>query len=245
MAAPDAALLQIFREETEERLARVSDTLLALESGAAAPQAVDSLFRDVHSIKGNAGMVGFDEARALAHSMEDTLEGSRENGVVTAETIQALLAAADEIARSVAGDGGPSASPDQSQEKSPPPETEPTTPVSQPSASPSIRVSTSKVDDLLDVVGEAAVHGRRMEHLLGSGGWRREPGRRARPRRAPGRRPAGRRARAPHAAPVLRDGAPPAPSGTSRRRRARRWSSCSPAPTRSSTAPCWTDCRRP
>jgi two-component system, chemotaxis family, sensor kinase CheA len=168
MTAPDAALLQIFREETEERLARVSDTLLALESGAAAPQAVDSLFRDVHSIKGNAGMVGFDEARALAHSMEDTLEGSRENGVVTAETIQALLAAADEIARSVAGDGGPSASPDQSQEKSPPPETEATTPVSQPSTSPSIRVSTSKVDDLLDVVGEAAVHGRRMEHLLGS-----------------------------------------------------------------------------
>jgi two-component system chemotaxis sensor kinase CheA len=171
MSAPDFTLLQIFREETDERLARISDTLLALESGAPAPEAVDSLFRDVHSIKGNAGMVGFDEARAIAHSMEDTLESSRESGTVTAGTIQALLGAADAIARSVAGEAArptpEDSPPDAGANGSPDPAPGPP-PTSQASAPPSIRVATSKVDDLLDVVGEAALHGRRIEHLLGS-----------------------------------------------------------------------------
>ena len=51
------------------------DTLLALEAGRAAPDAVDSLFRDAHTIKGAAGMLGLGEIHVLAHAVEEILDG--------------------------------------------------------------------------------------------------------------------------------------------------------------------------
>ena len=68
MTAPDAEILEVFREEATERLDRMVETLLALEAGRAHADAVDSLFRDAHSIKGSAGMVGIEEVqRDRAH----------------------------------------------------------------------------------------------------------------------------------------------------------------------------------
>ena len=67
MSEPDQEFLEIFRDEASGRLDRIVDTLLALENGSAAPDAVDSLFRDTHTIKGAAGMVGLDgDQRARA-----------------------------------------------------------------------------------------------------------------------------------------------------------------------------------
>jgi len=193
MNEPDAALLAIFREETIERLDRVVDVLLAAESGAAESPAVDLLFRDVHSIKGNAGMVGFEEARAVAHAMEDLLEGPRERGSLPAELVDPLLRASDAIRRAIDGesgvaadalaalgradapaaDSGPTPAPvgQPAPPAEPAPAAEPAPPADrafaagQPSAANSIRVSADKVDELLDSVGEAALHHRRVEHL--------------------------------------------------------------------------------
>ena len=67
MSEPDREFLEIFRDEARGRLDRIVDTLLALESGSAAADAVDSLFRDIHTIKGAAGMVGLADVSALAH----------------------------------------------------------------------------------------------------------------------------------------------------------------------------------
>ena len=66
MTEPDAEILEVFREEATERLDRMVETLLAIEAGKAGPDAVDSLFRDAHSIKGSAGMVGIDGVREIA-----------------------------------------------------------------------------------------------------------------------------------------------------------------------------------
>ena len=73
----DPEIFEVFREEVAERLDNMVETLLALEAGRAPADAIDSLFRDAHSIKGSAGMVGLDDARSIAHSMEDLLEDAR------------------------------------------------------------------------------------------------------------------------------------------------------------------------
>ena len=192
MSQADAALLAIFHEETAERLDRVVEVLLAVEGGSAGQGAVDSLFRDVHSIKGNVGMVGFDEAQRLAHAMEDVLERAREGGELPGELVQPLLNATDAIRRSVAGSsegieealeelartavpadlgaGGAAATvPAPSVEPAEPaPGVSPTPEASRGAAAPaaSLRVGADKVDRLLDAIGEAGLHRRRMDHLL-------------------------------------------------------------------------------
>ena len=47
----DDQVLQIFREECHERLARIEASLLAVEGGDADPGTIDALFRDAHSIQ--------------------------------------------------------------------------------------------------------------------------------------------------------------------------------------------------
>ena len=64
----DADFLEIFRDEANERLDSMVDTLLALEGGSG-PDAIDALFRDAHTIKGGAGMLGLDDvARSRTRS---------------------------------------------------------------------------------------------------------------------------------------------------------------------------------
>ena len=180
MSGPDAALLDLFREETAERLDRIVEGLLAAEAGGARAQQVDALFRDVHSIKGNAGMVGFDEARAIAHAMEDLLDRSRERGELAPVLVEPLLQASDAIRRSVDGEQGVAApaiarlSVHDGEEAwpaaAPPDAPEPAAaPSSSPAGGGSLRVAAEKVDTLLDAVGEASLHHRRIEHLVGDG----------------------------------------------------------------------------
>jgi two-component system chemotaxis sensor kinase CheA len=151
MSSPDPEILEVFREEATERLDRMVETLLALESGHAADDAIDSLFRDAHSIKGSAGMVGIEEVRTIAHTMEDVLEKARETGVFSPELADPMLEATDALRRAVTGEG--------------------TAP--RPTVTPerrSMRMSTEKVDGLFDAVGETVLHSRRLELLLDGDG---------------------------------------------------------------------------
>jgi two-component system chemotaxis sensor kinase CheA len=154
VTVPDLELLQVFSEEAIERIDRMVETLLALESGHAADDAIDSLFRDAHSIKGSAGMVGIDEAHAIAHRIEDSLEGPREQGVFPPELADTLLRQTDELRRAVVGNGDVATAETAEPERS------------QPEERRSVRMSTDKVDRLLDAVGETVLHSRRLEHLL-------------------------------------------------------------------------------
>lgn len=59
---------------------------------------IGRLFRDLHTIKGNAGTYGFDRLAKLAHASEDILEDLKEPITVrTAVTLEALLAKIDEM----------------------------------------------------------------------------------------------------------------------------------------------------
>jgi two-component system, chemotaxis family, sensor kinase CheA len=165
----------IFRDEATERLDHIVETLLALEAGRAAPDAVDALFRDAHTIKGAAGMLGLDEIQVLAHAVEDVLDDVRGSDDFPPELIDPLLRAADSLRQHVEGTGeadadlleeladsrrqaglGPAQLP------APLPE-----PLRQDVKRRSIRVPAEKLDRLLDLVGETVLHRRRLEHAIG------------------------------------------------------------------------------
>jgi two-component system chemotaxis sensor kinase CheA len=101
--AANAELLGIFREETNERLDRMVETLLEIESQGGGSEPIATLFRDVHSIKGNAGMLGFTEVQEVAHAMEDILQATRATGILDKGLISPLLAASDAIRDLAAG----------------------------------------------------------------------------------------------------------------------------------------------
>jgi two-component system, chemotaxis family, sensor kinase CheA len=172
---PDAEILEVFRDEATERLDRMVETLLEIESGRAGADAVDSLFRDAHSIKGSAGMVGIEQVRAIAHQMEDALEGARASGTFSRELTDPMLRATDALRQAVHG-GDDIASPALKElaetiGKQPAAEVSEAAKPSSDASAPtggrrSMRMSAAKVDRLLEAVGETALQSRRLERLL-------------------------------------------------------------------------------
>jgi two-component system chemotaxis sensor kinase CheA len=102
-----AELNDVFREEATTRLDQMDAALLAMESGDSGAEAIDSLFRNAHTIKGSAGMLGFDDIRLLGHAVEDVLASVREAGVFPPELAGPLLRATAALRAQVAGSGEP------------------------------------------------------------------------------------------------------------------------------------------
>jgi two-component system, chemotaxis family, sensor kinase CheA len=103
MSELDAELTDIFRQEAVERLDQMDAGLLAAESGDAGAADVDALFRNVHTIKGGAAMLGLDDISALAHAAEDVLAAVRASGAFPARLAAPLLAATAVLRACVAG----------------------------------------------------------------------------------------------------------------------------------------------
>ncbi len=152
----DAETLEIAREEAGECLGRIEANLLAVEAGRRDPELVDSLFRDAHSVKGAASMVGWLEVAAVAHGMEDHLEDARDRGELRAEEVGSLLKATDELRRAVnTAVAVPGETP-------PEPELQPAE-----VRHAAMRVDPVRVDRVLDAVGETVLHRRRLAHIAG------------------------------------------------------------------------------
>jgi two-component system chemotaxis sensor kinase CheA len=151
MSGATPALGEIFRQEAGERLDEIVSALIEVEAGRPRPDAVDELFRHAHSIKGSAGMVGFEQARIIAAAIEEQLEHARSGGRIAPEEVPALLDAADSLRTAIATDPDPPVA----------------TPLDPPTApATTVRVPTAKVDRMLDAVGETVLHHRRLEHEL-------------------------------------------------------------------------------
>ena len=69
--------LQMFLDETEEQLDGLVETMLALEQDSTKKEDLNEAFRLIHSIKGSAGMMGFDSITALTHHLESRFERFR------------------------------------------------------------------------------------------------------------------------------------------------------------------------
>lgn len=82
----------VFFEESQEHLDTMEQVLMALDVDAPDAEALNSIFRAAHSIKGGSGIFGFDALGDVTHVMENLLDKAR-NGVfcITTETVDLLL----------------------------------------------------------------------------------------------------------------------------------------------------------
>lgn len=71
-------LLQGFLEEARDLLKEAEDSLLRLETRPDDGEAINALFRAVHTLKGSAGIFSLDPLVALAHQLENLLMGVRD-----------------------------------------------------------------------------------------------------------------------------------------------------------------------
>jgi len=181
--ADDPELLATFRAEVEERVASLQAGLLQLETHPSPRQVVAGLFRDAHTVKGSARMLGLASVLQVAHRCEDVLGALRDGRfAVRRDIIDVLLASCDGMTSALPGVEEPV--PDehltaladalgQVLEGVDPVEVPQWVPEhvdedddvdsARGRASESVRVATEKVYELLDVVGEAELDARRVE----------------------------------------------------------------------------------
>ena len=94
----DDQYLDAFIRESEEEITKLNNSLLDLESDPSDREAMDQIFRTAHTLKGNFGAMGFEEASNLAHAMEDLLDEMRQGEMeVTPEVMDLIFAGVDQI----------------------------------------------------------------------------------------------------------------------------------------------------
>jgi two-component system chemotaxis sensor kinase CheA len=81
----------IFIDEATDHLAEISASLLRLEKELGCAEAIDSVFRMAHSIKGMAASLEYDAITEVAHGLEDRMQGIRTAGRVADGEELALL----------------------------------------------------------------------------------------------------------------------------------------------------------
>ena len=94
----DDELYQEFITESEESITQLNNSLLDLESNPDDTEAIDDIFRQAHTLKGNFGAMGFDNAAKVAHAVEDLLDAVRNGEIeVTHERMDLVFDGMDEI----------------------------------------------------------------------------------------------------------------------------------------------------
>jgi two-component system chemotaxis sensor kinase CheA len=93
---------ELFLSESREHVSAINHLLLTLEGDPRSGDAVEGLFRAVHTIKGMSATMGYRAVADLAHEMEDLLDRVRQ-GRMTADAplIDTLFAACDALEQSI------------------------------------------------------------------------------------------------------------------------------------------------
>ena len=90
-SAIPAELLDVFRMEADEHLARIGDYLGQLERQPDRQDFLLEVRRSVHTLKGASGSVGFAELSRLSHRMEDLLDRLADTGETLNASNRSLL----------------------------------------------------------------------------------------------------------------------------------------------------------
>jgi two-component system chemotaxis sensor kinase CheA len=197
MSPSDEEIFDLVRQESGDCLQRMETNLLALESGGGGAEEIDAILRDAHSIKGSSAMVGWQEVARLASAIEDHMQQARAHGALPSELVDPLLRALDALAKALGGEVGAAQAPiaeldllarasngaarksDSSKPATEQPAvartraepastgTRPTTRTAPTGTTPTIKVPATKVDTMLEVVGETVLYHRGLEHELG------------------------------------------------------------------------------
>ena len=93
-------ILNIFRAESEEIIERLNNTLLSLEKSPTDKDLIVLIFRDAHSLKGAARMIGFTTIQNIAHKIEDILGLAKDNQLkLTSEIADTMYKSVDLISK--------------------------------------------------------------------------------------------------------------------------------------------------
>jgi two-component system chemotaxis sensor kinase CheA len=99
---PDAELFQLFKSESEEHLACLDDGLLRLEKMPADPALLEEVFRESHSLKGAAHMLGLSRIESTAQNLESLFNAARKDeSPLTPETVHQMNTALDNLHKRV------------------------------------------------------------------------------------------------------------------------------------------------
>lgn len=151
--------VDLFLSEGREHVAELNSALGDMERTASSPDAIAAAFRAVHSIKGMAGAMGYVVVTERANALESALDALRRGDEhVTSSLLCHLIEEGDALAREIelavvqpARMNGATITPsDRGQFE----------------LSTHVRVRASRLDSLMDVVGEIAIARGRIEREL-------------------------------------------------------------------------------
>jgi two-component system chemotaxis sensor kinase CheA len=98
----DKELAQLFKAESAEHLARLDDGLLRLEKTPADQPLLEEVFRESHSLKGAARMLGLSKIEAAAHGLEAILNTARKGeSPLTPNVIERMTIVLDDLRKLV------------------------------------------------------------------------------------------------------------------------------------------------
>jgi two-component system chemotaxis sensor kinase CheA len=97
----DREFLDLFRVEAEEGLAQMEQALVSLEAQPADEEALGIIFRQAHTLKGNAASLGLVSLRRFAHALEDLLDRVRERTVPVSRRLVTLLLQSLDVLRAM------------------------------------------------------------------------------------------------------------------------------------------------
>ncbi|HEX2206862.1 MAG TPA: Hpt domain-containing protein, partial [Longimicrobium sp.] len=93
---------ELFLSESREHVSAINHLLLTLEGDPRSGDAVEGLFRAVHTIKGMSATMGYRAVADLAHEMENLLDRVRQGKMTSdAELVDVLFAACDALELSI------------------------------------------------------------------------------------------------------------------------------------------------
>src|SRR5579864_5117460 len=95
-------LLESFQTETGEGLAQMEEALLELESRPGDTELVNTVFRVVHTFKGNAAIFELKFALEFAHALENLLDKIRNDELTFSPDVADLLLASMDVLRDFA-----------------------------------------------------------------------------------------------------------------------------------------------
>lgn len=175
----DVELCHLFRIESAEHLQKLDAGLLGLEKAPNDQSIIQELFREAHSLKGSARMLGLIDIQSLANTVEDMLGEARAGKlVITAESIKTQLMTLDQIRILIAEAVGDSAVTSKRVSEIAPPQTVPVVEIAAPTQESvvpkaesvnigqaisqdfridTLRVDAKKLDFLLSQAGELVV----------------------------------------------------------------------------------------
>ena len=98
-------MIETFLEETMENLEVLEEGFIELEKSPEDKEWVDSVFRAMHTIKGGAGLMGFEAISEIAHHLENVLDQIREGSSSYSDEVANAMFRGYDLLKQMVSDG--------------------------------------------------------------------------------------------------------------------------------------------